>query len=94
MDTLLRLLGMEDVLGIAAEKLRRAFQEECLWAPADAGQRESCVVDAILAADQVLRDQAAGPPTAARGCAAYSPCRKPPASCRRAFESRRAERGR
>src|SRR5450759_3042253 len=49
--------GGEDVGAIAAEDLRGAFQEEALGRGKDAAEREAGVVDAVLAAHQILADQ-------------------------------------
>ena len=47
----------ENVLAVAAEDLRGAFQEEALGRGKNAAERQARVVDAVFAAHQILGDQ-------------------------------------
>src|SRR5579864_7061327 len=51
------VVSLEQIEGIAAEDLRRAFQEDLAGALKNPAHCQSSVVDAILATDQVLRYQ-------------------------------------
>ena len=49
--------GLENVGGIAAENLRGTFKEPVLRSGQETRQREACVVDAILAANEIVGGQ-------------------------------------
>ena len=56
------LVGLEDAVGVSAEDLRRAFEEDAFGGGQDAAEREAGVVDSVLAAQQILAHQrAVGP---------------------------------
>ena len=53
------IVSAEKVARIAPENLRRALEEDLLGRRDDAAERQSRVVNAVFATDQVLRDQRA-----------------------------------